>query len=117
MSYLNNYHIIPIKIQIPSWLTEDRVFFFQLEKRPRYEALVEKNYKEIVHLANENGLQFIFHKYLAENINLMDNTIPDYDFLNEIANMDEQKFYDVLDWQIFSYQAIDPIYLVRRYNV
>ena len=30
--------------------------------------------------------------------------------------MNEQKFYDELEYQIFNYHAIDPAYIVRRYN-
>ena len=40
----------------------------------------------------------------------------DYDFIQEITRMDEKKFYDELEWQIFTYQAIDPVYIVRKYN-
>lgn len=112
---MHNYEIILIKVA-DSWITERRVFFFQLGKRKKHEAFIEKNYDEITHLANEHGLTFIFHKHLAENIHQQDNTEVDYDFLNEVANMDEQKFYDELEYQIFNYCAIDPVYIVRRYN-
>lgn len=70
-----NYHIIPIKTKI-SWLLDNRVFFFQLGKRKKHEALIEKNYDEITRLANEHDLTFIFHKHLAENIHQQDNTYP-----------------------------------------
>jgi len=40
----------------------------------------------------------------------------DYDFIQEITRMDEKKFYDELEWQIFTYQAIDPVYIVRKYK-
>lgn len=110
-----NYHIITIKAK-DLWITENSILFFQLGKRKKHEALIEKNYDEITRLANEHGLTFIFHKHLAENIHQQDNTGVDYDFLNEVANMHEQKFYDELEYQIFNYRAIDPAYIVRRYN-
>src|SRR3546814_638088 len=112
---MNNYHILPIKTKA-AWLTQSRVFYFQLGKRKKYEALVEKNYEKISRLAIENGKTFIFHKFLAENIHQQDNKGVDYDFRYKVAQMHERKFYDELDWQIFTYQAIDPAYIVRRYN-
>lgn len=113
---MQNYHIIPIQTK-KIWLTANRVFFFQLGKRKKHEALVGKKYDTITNLTNEHGLTFIFHKHLAENTYRLENNAgSDYDFLKEIANMDEQKFYDELEYQIFNYRAIDPAYIVRRYN-
>lgn len=113
---MNNFHFIPIKIK-SQWLAESRVFYFQLGKRKKYEALVGENYDIMTNLANEHGLTFIFHKHLAKDTYRLENNAgSDYDFLKEIANMDEQKFYDELEYQIFNYRAIDPACIVRRYN-
>jgi len=78
--------------------------------------LIQKNYEEIKYISDQNGLSFIFHKYLMDNVFQMDSTLLDYGFIKEIASMDEKKFYDELEWQIFTYQAIDPVYIVRKYN-
>lgn len=112
---MNNYHIIPIKTKTP-WLLDHRVLYFQLGKRPRYEVLIQKNHEEIKRISDQNGLSFIFHKYLMDNVCQMDSTLLDYGFIKEIASMDEKKFYDELEWQIFTYQAIDPVYIIRKYN-
>lgn len=110
-----NYQFIPIKTNTP-WLTDRRVFYFQLGKRPRHEALIQKNYEEINLISSQNGLSFIFHKHLIDNVCQMDSNLLDYDFIKEIARIDEKNFYDELEWQIFTYQAIDPVYIVRKYN-
>jgi len=112
---MNHYHIIPIKTKTP-WFLDHRVFYFQLGKRPRHEALIQKNYEEINLISSQNGLSFMFHKHLINNVCQMDSNLLDYDFIKEIASMDEKKFYDELEWQIFTYQAIDPVYIVRKYN-
>jgi len=113
---MNNYHFIPITTK-SQWLAESRVFYFQLGKRRKYEALVEKNYEEIINLANEHSLTFIFHKYLTNNpYPLENNTGTGYDFLREVVDVDEQTFYEELEYQIFNYRAIVPAYIVRRYN-
>lgn len=78
--------------------------------------MIQKNYEEIKYISDQNGLSFIFHKYLMDNVFQMDSTLLDYGFIKEIASMDEKKFYDELEWQIFTYQAIDPVYIVRKYN-
>lgn len=108
-----NYHIIPTKTKTP-WLMDHRVFYFQLGKRPKYEAFVKKNYEEINRIANQNGLSFIFHRHFTENN--IDHSQIDHEFFKEISKIDEKKFYDELEWQIFTYQAIDPVYIVRKYN-
>src|SRR5690606_39193795 len=108
-----NYHIIPTKTKTP-WLMDHRVFYFQLGKRPQFEAFVKKNYEEINRIANQNGLSFIFHKHFSENT--INYSQIDHEFLKEISRIGEKKFYDELEWQIFTYQAIDPVYIVRKYN-
>ncbi|MDM1050389.1 hypothetical protein [Sphingobacterium hotanense] len=110
-----NYHIIPIKTKTP-WLLDHRVFYFQLGKRHRHQTLIQNNYEEIKRISSQNRLSFIFHKYLIDSIHQMNNTHLDYDFIKEIACIDAQNFYDELEWQIFTYQVIDPVYIVRKYN-
>lgn len=95
---------------------DHRVFYFQLGKRPRYEALIQKNYEVIKRISGQNGLSLIFHKHLIDSADQLDSTLLDYDFLKEISNIDEIKFYDELEWQIFTYQVIDPVYIIRKYN-
>lgn len=108
-----NYHIIPIKTKTP-WLLDHRVFYFQLGKRPKYEAFIKKNYEEINRIANQNGLSFILHRHFIEDN--IDHSEIDHEFLKEISRIDEKKFYDELEWQIFTYQVIDPVYIIRKYN-
>lgn len=93
---------------------DHRIFYFQLGKRPRYEAFVKKNYEEINRIANQNELSFIFHRHFTQNN--IDHYQIDHEFLKEISKIDEKKFYDELEWQIFTYQVIDPVYIVRKYN-
>ncbi|UXD70015.1 hypothetical protein MUK51_01740 [Sphingobacterium faecium] len=110
---MTNYHFIPIKTKTP-WLLDHRVFYFQLGKRPKYEAFIQKNYEEINRIANQNKLSFIFHRHFTEND--IDHSQIDHEFLKEISRVDEKKFYDELEWQIFTYQVIDPVYIIRKYN-
>src|SRR5690606_16154244 len=85
-------------------------------KRPCYEGFIKKNYAKINEVANLHGLSFIFHEALMDRKANLDDTLPDYKFLKKISAMSPQKYYDALEWQIFSYQAIDPVYVVRKYN-
>lgn len=105
-----NYHFIPIKTKA-SWIKKDLIFFFQLGKRSQYEELIKSNYDDINQMCERNGFSFIFHKFLSQNENIVNHA-----FLAELASMDELKFYEELEWQIFTFQTIDPAYIVRRFN-
>lgn len=112
---MHSYHLIPLTSKT-DWFKENRVFYFQLGKREMVERLLDREYESIEHAASRNGLTFVYHKYLKENIGVLNEQFPDYDFLTKIAMMDEQSFYNELEYLIFDYNVSEPVYIVRRFD-
>lgn len=80
------------------------------------ETYIEANYQSITIVAEENNLNFIFHKYISEHKSELTDNVPDVEFLRKIGAMSGESFYDELSYQIFDYNVEDPIYIVRRFN-
>ena len=112
---MHSYHLISLKNKT-DWFKKNRVFYFQLGKRENVERFLDRNYELIEQAATQNGLTVVYHKYLKENIGGLNKQFPDYDFLAKVASMDEESFYDELDYLIFDYNVFEPVYIVRRFD-
>lgn len=110
---MHKYHYIPIKTKTP-WIQDNFVFFFQIGKRVVYEKLIEDNIEGIESLAQHSGLKFIYYKHLIQNKESFNLDSSENLLFKSMISMTEDEYYFEIDWQIFTYQALDSVYLIRK---
>lgn len=111
-----DHYFIPIKADSSYLFHEQRIFFFQLGKNRSFEQLIEQNLEQIHDFEQVYNLSFVYHKYLVENIDELDEKSREYDFLYKVAQMTEKRFYDEVVRLTFTNQPIDSVCMVRKFD-
>lgn len=112
-----DYNFIRLDVE-KTWFSDNRkIFLFQFGTQNEFDEIILDNYAEIEDFERVYDVKFIYHKKIIEKIRPLDNKTETDDFVNDIAQMKDEMFYNELARQAFhGKDIIDPVYILRQYN-
>lgn len=126
-----NYEIITLT-NWGDWLPYNHLFYFEITFRRKINNYMLMHYNEINRKALKNGVLFLYLNGIKHNISLFESQIaesvsynhPDWKekdikawtkvFIHWIEEVENEKYYEQLESDIFDYNAYEPVYLFRR---